>query len=35
MAETKLNVRIQNKYDTYANWLANDPILKSGEIAVE
>lgn len=34
MAETKFNVRIQNKYDTYANWLANDPILKSGEIAV-
>lgn len=33
MAEKKLNVRIQNKLDTYENWIANDPVLKAGEIA--
>lgn len=33
MAEKKLNVRIQNKLDTYENWVANDPVLKAGEIA--
>lgn len=29
-----LNVRIQNKFDTYANWVENDPILLKGEIAL-
>ena len=26
--------RIQLKYDTYANWSANNPILKAGEMAI-
>lgn len=34
MANTTLNTRIQLKYDTYANWTANNPVLLSGEIAV-
>ena len=34
MAEKKLNVRIALKYDTYANWTTNNPILKAGEVAV-
>lgn len=29
-----LNVRIQNKFDTYAEWVKNDPILLKGEIAL-
>ena len=26
--------RIQLKYDTYANWSANNPVLKAGEMAI-
>lgn len=33
-ASKNLNVRIQNKFDTYANWVQNDPILLKGEIAL-
>jgi hypothetical protein len=36
MAETKtLNVRLQQKYDTAANWLLSETILLPGEMAVE
>ena len=34
MAEKILNVRIALKYDTYANWTTNNPILKVGEVAI-
>lgn len=34
MAEKVLNTRIQLKYDTYANWSTNNPVLKSGEMAI-
>ena len=34
MAEKKLNVRIALKYDTYANWTTNNPVLKAGEVAI-
>ena len=34
MANTTLNTRIQLKYDTFANWTTNNPVLLSGEIAV-
>lgn len=35
MAATKtLNTRIQQKYDTYANWTTNNPVLLKGEIAI-
>lgn len=34
MAEKNLNVRIALKYDTYANWTTNNPILKAGEVAI-
>lgn len=34
MAEKILNTRLMLKYDTYANWIANDPVLKAGEMAV-
>ena len=34
MAEKILQTRIQLKYDTYANWTTNNPILKAGEVAV-
>ena len=30
----KLNVRVQNKRDTVANWESNNPILLKGEIAI-
>lgn len=33
MAEKILQTRIQLKYDSYANWKTNNPILKAGEIA--
>ena len=32
--EKVLQTRLQLKYDTYTNWLANDPVLKAGEMAV-
>lgn len=32
--DKKLNVRINHKYDTYANWLQSDVVLGKGEIAV-
>ena len=34
MATTTFNTRISMKYDTYANWVANDPQLLKGEVAV-
>lgn len=34
MAEKNLNVRISLKYDTYANWITNNPVLKTGEMAL-
>ena len=34
MAEKILKTRIQLKYDTYANWTTNNPILKVGEVAI-
>lgn len=34
MATNTLNTRIQLKYDSYANWMTNDPVLKQGEIAI-
>lgn len=34
MSIKNLNVRIQNKFDTYAEWVKNDPILLKGEIAL-
>lgn len=29
-----LNTRIQLKYDTYTNWNTNNPVLKTGELAI-
>lgn len=34
MAEKVLKTRIQLKYDEYATWIKNDPVLKKGEMAV-
>lgn len=34
MAEKVLNTRILLKYDTYANWTTNNPVLKQGEMAI-
>ena len=34
MAEKVLQTRIQLKYDTYANWVTNNPVLKAGEVAI-
>lgn len=34
MAEKTLNTRILLKYDTYANWTTNNPVLKKGEVAI-
>ena len=34
MSETKLNVRIKHKYDSYENWKKSDLVLGKGEIAV-
>lgn len=34
MAEKTFNTRIQLKYDTYANWTTNDPVLKAGEMGL-
>ena len=34
MAEKILNTRLQLKYDTFANWTAKNPVLKSGEMAI-
>ena len=34
MAEKIVNTRIQLKYDTYENWTTNNPVLKSGEMAI-
>lgn len=33
MAEKFLNARFQLRYDTYENWVNNNPILKKGEVA--
>ena len=35
MAESKLNIRIQNKYDTADNWKTVNPVLKTGEIGFD
>ena len=34
MAEQILKTRIQLKYDTYANWIDKNPVLKKGEMAL-
>ena len=34
MAEKTLNTRILLKYDSYANWTSNNPVLKAGEMAI-
>lgn len=34
MAEKNFNVRISLKYDTYVNWITNNPVLKAGEMAL-
>lgn len=34
MAEKTFNTRIQLKYDTYENWVSNNPVLKAGEAAI-
>ena len=34
MAITQLNTRIKLRYDTYANWTDNNPILLKGEVAI-
>lgn len=34
MAEKTMNTRILLKYDTYANWTTNNPVLKAGEVAI-
>ena len=34
MANTTLNVRIKNRYDTEANWSSNNPVLLNGELAI-
>lgn len=34
VTEKILNTRIQLKYDTYANWKTNNPVLKKGELAI-
>lgn len=33
MANKELRVKIQDAYDTEANWIANDPVLLSGQLA--
>ena len=35
MATKTLQTRIQLKYDSYENWLSNNPVLLSGEAAIE
>lgn len=34
ITEKILQTRLQLKYDTYANWTTNNPVLKAGEMAV-
>ena len=34
MAEKILNTRISLRYDSYENWITNDPILRTGELAL-
>ena len=34
MAEKTLNTRLKLRYDTYENWIANDPVLLAGEFAL-
>lgn len=34
MATNTLNTRILLKYDSYANWTKNNPVLKAGEMAI-
>lgn len=33
MANKEIRVKIQDAYDTEANWIANDPVLLSGQVA--
>lgn len=35
MATKTLNTRICQKVDSHAKWIANDPVLKAGEIAID
>lgn len=34
MATNTVKLKIQSKYDTYENWVANNPVLLKGEIAI-
>lgn len=34
MANTTFNTRLKLKYDTYANWTANNPVLLAGEVGI-
>jgi hypothetical protein len=34
VAEKILNTRISLRYDSYENWVANDPVLRQGELAL-
>ena len=34
MANKEFNTRIRLKYDTYANWVKNNPVLDEGEVAI-
>ena len=34
MATKDLKARLKLKYDLYANWIANDPVLLAGEAAI-
>lgn len=34
MAEKELNAKLKLRYDSYSNWMSQDPILKKGETAV-
>ena len=35
MAEKIVKARLQNAYDTAANWKSNNPVLKAGELGIE
>ena len=34
MATKDLKARLKLKYDLYANWITNDPVLLAGEAAI-
>ena len=35
LATKNINARIQQRYDTAANWTTNDPVLLAGELGIE